>query len=101
MRAYRAASLRSIRVDATRASGYGFMLETIRRLTVAGFRIEEVPLVFNDRVAGTSKMSIKIMVENLLLVTWWGVSIRYPRLAHRFRTSPPGQYLSDLATRLS
>jgi dolichol-phosphate mannosyltransferase len=101
MRAYRAASLRSIRVDATRASGYGFMLETLRRLTVAGFRIDEVPLVFNDRIAGKSKMSIKIMVENLLLVSWWGVSIRYPRLAKTFRASPAGQYLSDLATRLS
>jgi dolichol-phosphate mannosyltransferase len=101
MRAYRAASLERISCDATRANGYGFMLETLRRLTVAGFRIEEVPLVFNDRVAGKSKMSIKIMVENLLLVTWWGVSIRHPRLARTFRTSPAGQYLSDLATRLS
>jgi dolichol-phosphate mannosyltransferase len=101
MRAYRAASLRRIRVDATRASGYGFMLETLRRSTVAGFRIDEVPLVFNDRVAGKSKMSIKIMVENLLLVSWWGVSIRYPRLAKSFRSSPAGQYLSDLATRFS
>jgi hypothetical protein len=44
------------------------MLETIRRLTVAGLRIEEVPLVFRDRVAAKSKMSIRIMVENLLLV---------------------------------
>ena len=55
------------------------MLETIRRLTVAGSRIEEVPLVFHDRVAGKSKMSVRIMVENLVLVTWWGVCIRYPR----------------------
>jgi hypothetical protein len=46
-------------------------------------------------------MSIKIMVENLLLVSWWGVSIRYPRLAKTFRASPADQYLSDLATRLS
>jgi dolichol-phosphate mannosyltransferase len=101
MRAYRARTLTTTGVDSTRANGYGFMLETIRRLTVAGFRIEEVPLVFHDRVAGKSKMSIKIMVENLLLVTWWGVSMRYPRLARTFRTSSAGQYLSDVATRLS
>jgi dolichol-phosphate mannosyltransferase len=101
MRAYRARSLERTSVDSTRANGYGFMLETIRRLTVAGLRIEEVPLVFNDRVAGKSKMSVKIMIENLLLVTWWGVSMRYPRLARTFRTSPAGQYLSDLAARLS
>ena len=101
MRAYRARSLERTRVGSTRANGYGFMLETIRRMTVAGLRIEEIPLVFNDRVAGKSKMSVRIMIENLLLVTWWGVSMRHPRLARKVRTSPAGQYLSDVATRLS
>jgi dolichol-phosphate mannosyltransferase len=101
MRAYRAQSLQRIDVDSTRANGYGFMLETIRRMTVAALRIEEVPLVFRDRVAGKSKMSIKIMVENLLLATWWGIAIRYPRAARTLRTSPAGQYLSDLTARLS
>jgi dolichol-phosphate mannosyltransferase len=101
MRAYRATSLARIGFDRTRANGYGFMLETIRRFTVAGCRINEVPLVFHDRVAGKSKMSIMIMVEDLLLVTWWGVCVRYPRLARAFRTSPAGRVLSDLATRLS
>ena len=57
LRAYRARSLQGIGVGTTRANGYGFMLETIRRLTVAGSRIDEVPLVFRDRVAGKSKMS--------------------------------------------
>ena len=101
MRAYRATSLEKARFDSTRANGYGFMLETIRAMAVAGLRIEEVPLVFRDRVAGRSKMSVKIMVENLVLVTWWGVAIRYPRLTRTFRTSPAGRYLSDLASRLA
>jgi dolichol-phosphate mannosyltransferase len=101
MRAYRAASLRRIGIDGTRANGYGFMLETIRRLTVSGSRIQEVPLVFHDRCAGKSKMSISIMIENLVLVTWWGVCIRYPRFARTVRASPAGQYLSELAARLS
>ncbi|MGH9228093.1 MAG: polyprenol monophosphomannose synthase [Acidimicrobiales bacterium] len=99
MRAYRAASLERIRFDATRANGYGFMLETLWRLTAAGVRIEELPLVFRDRVAGKSKMSARIMIENLLLVTWWGVSSRFPRLARTFRASPAGQYLSDRESR--
>jgi dolichol-phosphate mannosyltransferase len=101
MRAYRSAALEKVAFDATRANGYGFMLETIRTMAVAGLRIEEVPLVFRDRVAGKSKMSIRIMVENLVLVTWWGVSIRFPRLTRTFRTSPAGRYLSDLASRLA
>jgi dolichol-phosphate mannosyltransferase len=101
MRAYRAASLEKVTFDATRANGYGFMLETIRAMAVAGLRIEEIPLVFRDRVAGKSKMSVKIMIENFVLVTWWGVSIRFPRLTRTFRTSPAGRYLSDLASRVA
>jgi dolichol-phosphate mannosyltransferase len=101
MRAYRARSLRQIRVGTTRANGYGFMLESIRRLIGAGARVEEVPLVFRDRVVGTAKMSARIMVETLLLVTWWGVSARFPGAARTLRTSPAGQRLSDLAGRLS
>jgi dolichol-phosphate mannosyltransferase len=101
MRAYRAAALERIGFDATRANGYGFMLETIRRLTVAAVRIEEVPLLFHDRVAGKSKMSTTIMLENLLLVSWWGLAIRYPRLARTVRTSPAGRYLNDLAGRIA
>ena len=101
MRAYRAQVLEEIGVGTTRANGYGFMLETIRRLATSGARIDEVPLVFHDRVAGKSKMSTRIMVETLLLVTWWGVSLRYPGAARALRTSPAGRRLSDLAARLS
>jgi dolichol-phosphate mannosyltransferase len=101
MRAYRAAALDQIAFGTTRANGYGFMLETIWRLTTIGARIDEVPLVFHDRVAGQSKMSINIMMENLLLVTWWGISTRAPRLARTFRRSPAGHYLSDRASRLA
>jgi dolichol-phosphate mannosyltransferase len=101
LRAYRAGALHEIDVASTQANGYGFMLETIRRLTGSGARIEEVPLVFRDRVAGTSKMSARIMVETLVLVTWWGTSIRHPGAARMVRTSPAGRRLSDLAGRLS
>ena len=101
MRAYRAGLLQEIDVGSTQANGYGFMLETIRRLTASGARVDEVPLVFRDRIAGTSKMSARIIVETLLLVTWWGVSIRCPSAARAFRASAAGQCLSDLAARLS
>lgn len=100
LRAYRASSLKEIGVETTQANGYGFMLETARGLTVAGLRIEELPLTFRDRVAGKSKMSSKILAENFLLVTWWGVSLRAPRLARLFRTSRPGSYLARQTSRL-
>ncbi len=80
-RAYRADMLRTVRYDTTRAVGYGFQIELAYRVSQAGGRIVEVPITFTDRVRGHSKMSPKIAVEELLLVTWWGVRdrVRPPR----------------------
>jgi hypothetical protein len=36
-----------------------------------GGHVTEVPIRFVDRVDGKSKMSMHIVVEALLLVTWW------------------------------
>ena len=41
-----------------------------------GGRVVEVPISFVDRVRGTSKMSGRIVVEALGLVTWWAVRDR-------------------------
>jgi dolichol-phosphate mannosyltransferase len=38
-----------------------------------GGRIVEVPITFTDRVEGRSKMSGRIVVEALSLVTLWGL----------------------------
>lgn len=97
-RAYSADVLERIRFDSTRANGYGFQIETSYRLMVARARIVEHPLVFRDRVHGASKMSVKIMVENTLLVTWWGLCIRMPALTDRFRRTPMGRKLAELTT---
>ena len=43
------------------------------------------PITFTDRVRGTSKMSGSIVVEALVLVTWWG--LRGPRAASAAGTS--------------
>jgi dolichol-phosphate mannosyltransferase len=47
----------------THADGYGFQIELTYRAIKAGFRVREVPIVFRDRQAGTSKMSPRIAVE--------------------------------------
>jgi dolichol-phosphate mannosyltransferase len=39
-----------------------------------GLRVVEVPIIFADRVEGTSKMSKKIVVEALLMV--WALLIQ-------------------------
>jgi dolichol-phosphate mannosyltransferase len=73
-RAYRADALRSIDPSSTTAEGYAFLTELVRRLASSGRSIVEVPIVFRDRQFGTSKMSGRIVVESMLLVTRWGVS---------------------------
>lgn len=100
LRAYRSSVLEAIRFDTTRANGYGFQIETGYRLTDLGASITEVPLVFHDRIHGTSKMSVPIMAENMALVTWWGLCLRAPKLTGRFRATPAGRYLAERFTPL-
>ena len=72
-RAYRSAVLRAIDPASTTAEGYAFLTELARRLVRADFRIDEVPIIFADRIAGSSKMSSRIIRESMLLVTRWGL----------------------------
>jgi dolichol-phosphate mannosyltransferase len=41
--------------------------------------VVEVPIAFADRLRGTSKMSGRIVVEALALVTWWALRDRLLR----------------------
>src|SRR5437588_532327 len=78
-RAYRGEMLDRIDLDAVRAEGYGFQVEMTYFVADAGGRIVEVPIKFVDRVRGTSKMSMNIVVEAMALVTWWGIRDRVKR----------------------
>jgi dolichol-phosphate mannosyltransferase len=78
-RAYRASALAAIDLDSVRADGYGFQVEMAYRVQQNGGHITEVPITFGDRQRGTSKMSMMIVVEALVLVTWWGVRDRILR----------------------
>ena len=51
-----------------RAEGYVFQIEVTYRAILAGFTVVEVPIVFADREAGTSKMSARIALEAFLRV---------------------------------
>jgi dolichol-phosphate mannosyltransferase len=71
-RAYRSSMLRSIDLDRVRANGYGFLIEMVYRVARRGGQIAEVPIVFVDRERDGSKMSGRIVVEAMALVTLWG-----------------------------
>jgi dolichol-phosphate mannosyltransferase len=55
--------LEAIELDSVRSQGYVFQIEVTYRAVLAGFRVEEVPIVFRERDAGTSKMSARIAFE--------------------------------------
>jgi dolichol-phosphate mannosyltransferase len=82
-RAYRAGVLRTVESGTTRATGYGFQVELAYRAHRLGARMVEVPITFNDRVRGVSKMSWHIIGEAISLVTWWGVRDRLLRWGRR------------------
>ena len=72
-RAYRADIVAKLDLPSIRSDGYGFQIEMAYRVARLGGGIVEVPIEFVDRERGTSKMSFRIIVEALRLVTWWGV----------------------------
>jgi dolichol-phosphate mannosyltransferase len=82
-RAYRATSLRAIDPTSTGAEGYAFMTELVRRLAALDATIVESPIIFRDRTLGKSKMSGRIIVESMMLVTRWGIGDRLRRLRGR------------------
>jgi dolichol-phosphate mannosyltransferase len=60
--------LEAIDFASVRAEGYVFQIEVTYRAQLAGFRVVEIPIVFRDRTAGSSKMSAKIAIEAMWLV---------------------------------
>ena len=60
--------LEAIDLDGIISAGYAFQIEMNYRTILKGFKVKEVPIIFEDRVAGKSKMSKKIFIEALLNV---------------------------------
>ncbi len=65
---FRREVLQSINLATIAAEGYGFQVEVNHAAWRRGFRLKEIPIVFADRTAGVSKMSLAIAREAILLV---------------------------------
>jgi dolichol-phosphate mannosyltransferase len=65
---FRREVLEAIHFDGVRSQGYAFQVELTYRAVQAGFRVVEVPIVFQDRQHGQSKMSWRIAAEAMWLV---------------------------------
>lgn len=82
-RAYRSGLLERMDFAHLTADGYGFQIEGAWRAVRTGARVVEVPIRFEDREHGESKMSKSIVVEALRLVTQWGLRERWERASTR------------------
>jgi dolichol-phosphate mannosyltransferase len=63
---YRKKVLETIELDCIKFMGYAFQIEMKYRAYKKGFKIQEVPILFTDRILGVSKMSTKIFKEAFL-----------------------------------
>ena len=80
-KAWRGATLASIPFSGVHAGGYVFQIEMTWRAKLAGARIREIPITFQDRRVGSSKMSRRIIVEALVVVV--GLRLEQVRSAIR------------------
>ncbi|OVE75157.1 dolichyl-phosphate beta-D-mannosyltransferase [bacterium E08(2017)] len=81
-KAFRREVLEAIDLDTIISNGYSFQVEMSHNAWMKGFRIAEVPIVFEDRRSGYSKMNYDIAKEALWLV--WKLA-----LSNGFRRKPP------------
>ena len=89
---YRREVLQSINLDAVEFKGYAFQIEMKFTAHRMGFRIKEVPIVFVNRVHGTSKMNSSIFFEAL----WGVIKLRWDSIFNklRFQRKPLPKQLS-------
>ncbi|HSP65969.1 MAG TPA: polyprenol monophosphomannose synthase [Candidatus Deferrimicrobium sp.] len=67
-RCIRTDALRVIDFSRVRSSGYGFLIELDWAIKRAGQRVVEIPITFNDRAHGQSKMRIGMIPEAMIMV---------------------------------
>ena len=81
-KAWSAVTLQQIDLERLHAGGYAFQIETTFKARLAGARIVEIPITFEERRAGTSKMSMAIFMEAFRLV----LALRIGNLRRRRRS---------------
>jgi dolichol-phosphate mannosyltransferase len=70
---FRREVLEAIDLPTVECSGYAFQIELTYRAARKGFRVRELPIVFEDRRVGHSKMSRRILLEAVRKV--WSIRL--------------------------
>ena len=79
---YRREVLETIELDKIRFKGYAFQIEMKFTAKMCGFNIQEVPIIFINRVLGESKMSGGIFSEavfGVIRLKWGSLFRKYPQ----------------------
>jgi dolichol-phosphate mannosyltransferase len=66
-KAWKADTLRWIDVGTIESNGYSFQVEMNYRTVKRGLKIAEVPIRFEERTVGASKMTLKVQLESALM----------------------------------
>lgn len=85
---YRREVLETLELDKINFKGYAFQVEMKFTAYKCGFTLKEVPIIFVNRVHGTSKMNTSIFGEALfgvLKLKWWSFFRKYPQKIERAR----------------
>jgi dolichol-phosphate mannosyltransferase len=69
-KAFRADKLATLDLSQIHSDGYAFQIEVTHMAWRLGWKISEVPIIFEDRHAGVSKMSGRIVREAVWRVPW-------------------------------
>jgi dolichol-phosphate mannosyltransferase len=72
-RCYRLSKLKHIHLDGLLSHGYSFQQEMLYHCRHVGCSIGEIPIVFENRRAGTSKVNLHEAVRSLSVILWIGV----------------------------
>lgn len=83
---YRRRVLQAMELDKIRFKGYAFQIEMKFTAYKYGFRIVEVPIIFVNRVLGTSKMSSGIFGEavfGVIRLKWSSFFHKFPDYSHK------------------
>jgi len=95
---YRRVVLEAIDLDSIISNGYSFQIEMTHTAWMKGFHIVEVPITFEDRRSGYSKMNTDIFQEAIWIV--WKLALRYG-LRRKPRGAPDDMLNSSRETRNS
>ncbi len=77
---FRREVLAAIPLEKVRSNGYAFQIEMNYRAWKKKFRLQEVSIIFTDRVEGSSKMSRAIVREGVWVVWWLRIASLFGRL---------------------